>query len=511
MNYTSIPQILTDIDLFNTINAGAPFNLGQLPAVASNRWQWLVDNWNVYSPVLQEIAVPSDTQTQAYEDLSRNVLSYQLGSNINPLQNINFFYEVSALLSVIELPSLTLTPQERVLVASEQSRIEALTIDDFRNMRVFLRKRSAIGASQIGLGDQIADTLVGVTPVAQQRSATVDDVVNLSYISDLIAFVEGVIINFKDAVQRSPDLLAFSNQNISPDSPVVINDTYLSSVALPFEISLDHMAQKYLGDSQLFYELVTVNKLQPPYVDMVGTKWPLLAPGALNNVAIASTPVDSVPVGTKIAIGSYKLREESRIVEKVVANGTNLTLYLSGAQDLAKLKTSEGAYVRIYAPNTVNQGSFILIPLTIAAATAGPYTPDNGQLRQLDAALLAFGVDWLRDEKTGAYVVDANGNFAYAAGLANVRQAVLFALRTTQGELPFHPNYGITSQIGEQYYGTIDEAAVFTNALRTTLLRDARFTNIQVTNLSATNTGISIGLLVQIAGLSQAIPLSYVS
>jgi hypothetical protein len=256
---------------------------------------------------------------------------------------------------------------------------------------------------------------------------------------------------------------------------------------------------------------VTVNNLQPPYVDEAGERYLLLSPGASNNIIISSERRNDIHVGAKIGIGSYKVKEEARIIEKITYNSDNtMVLFLSGAVDLVKLKTSEAAFVRIYKPHTVNSGSFILIPSSLPTANLPTTTPGSDALRRLDAPLLKFGVDLARSP-TGDISIDANGNLAMAAGLQNVRQAVLYHLKTTAGDLPFHPTFGINAAIGERYYGTRDEVMIFAQLLSDAVMTDPRFTGVMIQDIKATNTGMSITFLAQIAGLDAQIPLSFVS
>ena len=98
-----------------------------------------------------------------------------------------------------------------------------------------------------------------------------------------------------------------------------------------------------------------------------------------------------------------------------------------------------------------------------------------------------------------------------AFGLKNVKQAVLNALKTEKGELDFHPSYGVNLAIGERYYGTVDEAMIFGQSLRDTLVRDPRFTNVLISNISSTGTGIAIELIVYLDGTQEPVTLSFVS
>lgn len=510
--YNSLFEVLNDTELYMAWRRGEVLDLGHLQNLARSRWNWIVDNWPTLRERFKNFADGNGTLESTLEDFDRIVASYHLGNRQNPFDNVSRFIDFAPFLETIKLTELRLAPEEQIAVSKEMDRIRNFVIEDFRSMLNFIRQQEALSAFRVGLGDVDGGRMQGVMPVPRERSANITDLARLSDIDEIRKFIEGIVIDFKGRQDRPPNLLQIANQNLGANSDHTFSDVYRSAIAVPFEISLESMAKKYLGNPDLYFELVTVNNLQPPYVDEVGEKFPLLAPGAVNNLIISSVRKDDIPVGTKIGVGSYKVREEARIIEKIVDNGDGtVIIFLSGAQDLAKLKVTEGAYVRIYAPHTVNSGSFVLIPLTIDSPNRPKYTPQSDELRRLDAALLNFGVDILRDERTGGFVIDSNCNFKYAAGLVNVRQAVLFALRTVQGELPFHPGYGITVNIGDRYYGTTDEAVVFANALRQSLLKDPRFKDVQVVGLSTTNTGIALTLVVSLVGVNTPIPLSFVS
>jgi hypothetical protein len=270
------------------------------------------------------------------------------------------------------------------------------------------------------------------------------------------------------------------------------------------------MAQKYLGDVSSWFELATVNNLQPPYVDEVGTKFNLLAPGSNNNVLISAERARDVHVGTKVSIGSYKVREQFRAVERLIVNSDNtMVLFLSGDSDMSQFKTTEGAFVRVFATHTVSTGSFISIPLTSESGTQTRNTPQSDALRRIDRALYDFGVDVARDSKDDI-VIDANGNFKMAYGLRNVRQAVMGALRTVRGELPFHQDYGIDVDIGGQFVGDVDAMTVVAEAIRSSVLSDSRYVDCRVISINGTPSSMAINMTVTIAGSSQVIPLSFV-
>ena len=512
-NYTNLFTILTDTDLYTSVRANRPFNLSQIIPLAKVRFKWIVDNWISLYPKFKSYSNGDGDLLASLENFNRIVLSYNLGNTQNAFDNISNIQAFSSFLSLITLDQMDLTSAEIDAVNKEIQRVNSLEEADFRNMLDFLYMANQIAAEQVGLGDADAAKLMGRTVSKKQRTATVSDLEEMDRNIEFIKFIEGIIFDIKSRRSIPPNLLTMDNSSIENRDDVSLIDTYQSYIAIPFEISLEDIAQRYLGDKRQWIELVTINNLLPPFVDEVGQKFLILSPPAVNNLVISSDRKSEIPVGTKVSLGSYRIREETRVVNKVIdnKNGT-MILFLSGVQDLFKFKITEGAFVRIYSPGTVNKGSFVKIPLNVSAPFKNPnFTPSRDELRRLDNVLLSFGVDIARDEKTKSILVDASGNFQLSYGLTNIRQAVLSALRVTIGELPFHPTYGINSNIGDRYFGSTDEAVIFSDVLRKTLLSDPRYSDIQVAGLQVMQNGFTLNLIVFVAGSNVPIPLSFVA
>lgn len=510
--YTSIFSITVDLSLYVAIVKGQAISLSMLPSLAKTRYSWIVANWKNLYKKFKGMANGDQDLEAALADFDSSIKSSLLGNTANILDNSTKFRLYSPFLQSLTLDTIGLTPAEQTLVNQEQQRVGKLSIEDFRAIKKFLDESSALAASALGLGDAQAFKLTGTSTVSRVKQPTISDLSDIDDIIELSKFVDGIIFALRQTTDKPPNLLAIANQNISVDSSVVIRDIYSSYVAVPFEISLEHMALKFLGDRSLWFELVTVNNLQPPYIDEMGQKYSLSAPGASNNVLISANRRADVHVGARVMIGSLTIREESRIIEKILYNSDNsMVLFLSGNQDLFKLQTKEGAFVRIFSPHTVNSTTFILIPLEITSPVGRSLTPQNDSLRRIDQSLLNFGVDIAQNEQTGDMLVDSNGNFVMAYGLKNVRQAVSNVLKTIRGELPFHTQYGLDIDIGRRFFGSFNEATVIAQAISKSVLRDPRFTSANVTSVQTTTTSISINMTVTITGSTQVIPLSFIS
>ena len=510
--YTSIFDVFNDTQEYMSLREGAPLSLGNVQQLAVARWPFIVSNFNQLKQNIIRLANGDSDVLTALNALSNVVVSYNLGNvKYNPFSAFTDFVKYNPVLKLLTIPSLQLTPAETTVLSLETQRIMKLEIPDFQSAVSFLKTQYALGAQSIGLGDPDADALLGIGPGKTQRSATIDDIANLQNIIDLQHMIEGIIFDLQQTAANPPDLLKISNQNIDPSSPVRVLDIYSSYIPIPYEISIESMAKKYLGSVDRWYELATVNNLQPPYIDEVGVKYSLLAPGATNNVIVSSDSTDNIAVGLKIKIGSYSQREEARVVERIIVNQNNTTiLFLSGAQDISRFKPVEGAYIRVYAPGTTRTGEFVKVPLAIPGFQSANPTPTSDALRELDAAFIAFGIDIARDPVTKDFQIDPNGNFKYAVGLMAIQQAVLTALTTTQGSLPFHPQYGVNTNIGDRFYGTQDEALVFGQLLRNSILSDSRFSDVQIASVSTTGSSLSIKMFVSISGYSGGpIPLTF--
>jgi hypothetical protein len=214
-----------------------------------------------------------------------------------------------------------------------------------------------------------------------------------------------------------------------------------------------------------------------------------------------------------VGVGSYKIKEVSLPIKNLtVSNENNTSILYLESSILNKLKPNEGAYVRVYLPNTVRKNSFILIPSALADfATSTKPTPKKEKFRDMNRAFINFGIDVYKDETSGDWVFDSSGNFRKAVGMKAVRQAVLNALKTTQGELPFHPTYGVQSVIGDAYAGRFDDAVVVGTLLQQAVLKDARFQQVLINKLNASPTSTSVQLIVKIKGYDSPIPLAFVS
>ncbi len=512
--YVSYNQVILDAGLSFAVLQNQSLFLGQFQKIASARWTWFVDNYLTFEARFK-IAASGDQKLEGLiEDLSSEVLTTRLGGTNNPFSTDSGFFTYKRLLDFIPLREVNLTVDEVKERNEEIRRIRNLEESDFRNMISFMDNNFGVFTQDIGLGDSDAAVLLGINSTSRktQRSATVQDIINLSLSDNVRQLVYGLIFNKQIQRQKPPNLIAIANNNLSANSSKAFLDVYQTFTTRPFEISLEHMARKYLGSSDRWFELVTINNLQPPYIDSVGTKHNIIVPPTGGAVVISSDAIGDVAPNVSVNIGSFNSVEEPRIIEKFVENDADtITLFLGGDRDLNKFLPSQKAFVRIFKPSTVRTNSQILIPSPSPTSIGGSKkTPKSDVIRRLNKALIQFGVDMFRDEKTRDFVLDATGNFQLAVGLRAVDQAVKNALRVERGELTYHPDYGLFVDLGSRFFGSNNEAVVFGESIIRSIGTDARFSGVSIAKLQTNKINTSLQVDVSIPGLDSPIPLSFV-
>jgi len=517
MAYTYFEQVLTDYLGYLKATQNAQFTLADIQTIASDRWGWFVDNWEKrFYPNFKRILPKSDFFNSLLKDLNNEVVTQKLflDNNINPFLNSIKFINYKPILSYIDLNEISLTQTEVLILKEEQKRLKNLSITDFEDMAYFLRSTASDAVQIVGLGDVDGVAVQGFAVLDPQRKYASNELEQINDVLELADEIDAIIFNLQQKTEKNPNLLAVANRNIDVDSPVVFNQTFAAAISAPFVDSLEYMSNVFYGSKDRWFEIAAINNLQPPYVDKTGEKEYLLGPGTLSSVKISSNKANYLKIGTKIKIGSYTVRDEIRSIIKIVNfNDGTMILSLSGEPDLAKLKLSEKSYVKIYKPQTANEDSLLLIPVDGASLQIQSKQPNLDVLKKLNKGLLDFGVDIKRDEKTGELQVSKNGDFDLIYGMPAVRQALFTLLNTNINELPFHPSYGIPSVdvIGSSFYGSIGFATAFSQIIRDVILSDVRYSNVLVQDLVATETTMSINLIVSINNSDTIIPLSFVS
>lgn len=513
LNLLSLQAVSTDLDLYLALRANAPRTLSRYPSLIQNRWTWLVQNWNVYYPQILLTFQGNATLLLVLAALNKSVVGYNLGAQVNPFQSLDNIIYYDPVLSQIPLTDLSLSNQEQVYVSNEEQRVNSFTVTDFRQISTYLNQQASLAVQRGGLGDPLAEQILGYPTTAFERPYLVGDLINVNSLLNLAEYVDGIVYDLSQQYNPEPDLIALANANLDPNNTFTFDDTYITSVAVPFSQSLQEMSKQYLGTEDRWFELVATNDLKAPYVDLYGTKYPLLSPGVSSEIVISNTALGTIVVGGKVGIGSVSFIEEPRTVEVVRDNGDGtITVSLSGVNDLSKFTPNAMAFLRVYIPNTVNATSFILIPLKVAAQFPRQQQPTTNVLRDLNQAFLAFGIDAMRNTITNEFILDSNNDFALSFGVPAIRQTLFYFLKTVAGTLSWHPNYGIPDQIGNRIQiSNVDSGTLLADTISRALSQDPRFTSVTVQNIIMGTNSLSMTIVVTLEQSNAVIPLSFVA
>jgi hypothetical protein len=509
IEYTSRGEVNRDLWLWMAWKKTGIYTLAMFPRLAEGRWQWMIDNWSNIGGMFKQYSTGDEFFTSLYTSLENNIKGSKSGSNVNPMSSGYFHQQMVPLLDLIEVTTMGLTAEESRYFQEEIKRASLFTSVQFKAMYKYIRSIRDLTFDRVGLGDDLYSEINGRTTQKKIRDYTVEDLDNIQSMIGLENFILGIILDFKNVQEKPPNLLEFAQNNLGESRNISFNTAYRSYRSVPFGISLEQMAQDYLGSKTMWYELVTVNNLKPPYVDTIGIKEPLLESASGVSAHVRIRYADRMRVGTSLKIGSKVIPEEIRKVESFVDNkdGTASVL-LSGKPDLSKFKAEHDAYLRLFSPETLQEYSLVKIPFTGSAPSASTKPdPDLQVLRNLDDALYDFGVDIAIEESTLDLNVSRTGDLKIRYGMAAVRQAVWNKLRTNQGQVPLHLSYGIANQIGNLMGG--DASTALSSAVQGAIQQDSRFTNAGLSDIIASETGAVANVNVSVTGATGLLPFSF--
>lgn len=502
MKYNDWFSVQTDLLIYMNIRNNTKLTLNLLYDIVVLRYTWLQQNWSKFYTKLQQIYTANDS---ILLQLNRDITS-----NNNIFLDIQNFIKYRDYLSNISEADLILTNNEKIIINNEKQRVLSLTLKDFENMKNYITDQTVLLSYKIGLGATDTETQ-NLRNVTYQPKIKNPDITDLDTINNLIILeqlIDSIIIEFKNKREITPNLLQIGNNNIDASSTVRINNLYKSYILVPFQASLENMALKYLGSSERIFELVSVNDLKPPYYDNIGTTIYLQNNLVNQTITIDNTLKNEIYLGAKIKLGSNTVREYFDVVENI--QELNSSLIIKVTKQIS-LSTRHRAFVKIYKANTLKENDYVKIPIANISNYLNIPSPESVEFRQLDKALLSFGIDIGKDENTNDILINSSNDISLIAGIDNIRQAILNILKTNTNELEWHPMYGIPNFIGDYYYNNISESSLLADTIIANIKKDKRFVNVLVRNIENNNTAIKIDLLVLIQNASEYLPLSFIS
>ncbi len=415
----------------------------------------------------------------------------------NPLQ-------YPLLFSQVPVNSLTLNTAQQNALQTELTNVSNFTVQDLKNMRATILSMVIQLENSFGAGDSYYSTLFNLPqPPVTDQTMNLDDYATLQSFYELL---------------QSYDVLTATSQ--LDDNQILNNLEYVNALAatsdiefsipnskiqvpVPANLTMEQIAERYLGDAQRWLEIVTLNNLQEPYIDNNGFQYLLLSNADGRNIVIDSTQ-DLFIGQTVFLYANGQMPTARTIINITTISQTSFLITLDGLENLSGFTTANSAYLQAFLPNTVNAQSTIWIPSDLQTP---PYDQINIPSSVANVDLVGLSkCDWLLDSY-GDLVIDNHGDFQLAAGIPNLIQALMVKFGTQLGTSLLNPDFGLSVAPGVMVSDT--SAADVYNQVVNLITADPRFSGVSGLQVSIVPPGVNINLGVQLAGVQGVFPVGF--
>lgn len=415
-----------------------------------------------------------------------------------PEKNYSFF-------NSIDLGSIGLNNDQAEQIEQELERVRSLTVQDFKNMRSNMYKLGLDLANQLGVNDETVNRLFGRTaPNSRPYEFSIEENAILLAIYDLLQAYDNITsTRFVDEDKKLSPMKYTGD--LARANEINFNDTATSKILIPvpYNNTIEEIAERYLGDHTRWMEISTLNYLREPYIDEDGFKLSLLSNADGRQFTVSSSK--NLFVGQKINLASNVVPVFSRTILSISPlSETSFLITVDGVSDLSILKASDQAYMKAYLPGTVNSQDFIYIPTNLPA-DAETYPTLMTGVKQ-DSLTGSAKIDFLLTDEMDV-ALDANGDFRIASGITNLVQALKIKFTTEKGTYLGHPEFGIGIKPGMSTAEV--EASMIFKDIQNVVLADPRFTGISNMSVSLKDSALSISFLVTVASTRGVVPITF--
>lgn len=407
--------------------------------------------------------------------------------------------------SQISLDSLSLSPQQLQAIQDEIELARLTTIDDLRDFKQEMTSLALDLSDYFGAGNATYSQIYGrPAPSSRPVEMSIEENEILQVIYDVVQGIDLLTATkqFDDSKIQSP--LEYVGGLARQNGMTFQDSTSKMPMPVPFGLTIEEIAARYLGNADRWVEIATINSLRSPYIDEDGFILPMLS-NANGRQFTVNNENSVLYVGQQITLYSDTVpRFVRRIANIEKLNDVSYLVSVDGLADLDNLKLANRASIQAYLPGTVNSQNRIYIP------TNQPIQPDDRtfEIDTVEDQELAriSKIDWLLDDNKDV-AINGLGDLRLSSGMTNLIQALKLKIETKKGSLLRHMDYGMGLQAGVSI-ADIENGSII-KALNNMIAEDSRFSAVNRIDLFLEGNTLRIDMQVTIANTGKALPINF--
>jgi hypothetical protein len=514
----------SNLNLWLKVYTGGVLYLSDVPEIISLRWTYFRDNWHLLHQRLinnANSAFDPDYLRAAIADLTEFIDQQRNDTtDVNPFTASAIYYRFYPVFDNIRLEGITLTNDERTIIANKKTTISSYSKLNFLNIKKVLRNYRDNLADSIGLSDPTYDSIYGrsSTPLSFPVPS-ISDLSLMKVIEKQIQVVDFILSNLF-AIDSAIDPFALAKQNAN--NPDIDIRQYSSGklVKLNYKEDLPGLAKRYLGSADRWIDIAIANGLKEPYVDETGEQLFLLTNGNGNQInlsmrdAAGNENISKFYVNQSILIQSntnpFPSQRVIQAIKQIPISG-EILLTVDGSANMSDYLLTDGANIRVFKPNTVNSSQYILIP--------SPKPLSNPRTEEIPWFLASKGADEKNTKidialgDNGQILQTPSGDIALSYGIDNAIQAIQAKLQTELGSNRRHAKFGLINVVGTSSSRNTDVKAQLIQSIVSQIQVDKRFDRVQSISVDRdlTSNGVAylVELVVKLSGSETFVPITF--
>lgn len=520
---TQVFESSSNLSLWFKVYTGVSLNLTDVPEIIPIRWVYFRDNWQFLRQRLLNNAdktLDPDYFRSALIDLSTFIDNQRINNtDTNPFASSSIYYRFYPIFDNIRLESITLTNEERTLIANKKAKVSVYSKIDFLNIKQALRTYRDDLADLVGLSDSTYNEIYSRSPVIAQAVASLSDLSLMKVIEGQLHTVDFVLANLF-AVDNAIDPFALARQNANNPNIDIRQYGSGTMVKLNFNEDLPSLAKRYFGNSDRWLDIAIANGLKEPYVDEIGQQLFFLTNGSNNQINLSAVDtqgndnINKFYVNQIVLIQSnvypYPSQRTITGIKSIPISG-EIILTVDGDSNMGLYLLSNGASIRIFKPNTTNSSQYILIP--------SPNPLPDARVEEMPWFMTSRGIDEKNTKidialgSSGQILQTSTGDITLSYGIDNAVQAIQAKMQTELGANSRHPTFGLVNVIGTPSTTATEVKTALINSIVGQIQADSRFDRVQSISIDSdqTSTGVVylVQLVVKLAGSNTVVPISF--